>query len=483
MDIKTHLAEIVGRERVSDRIDDLQKFSAIQSLTESYLPKYAVSPKDTEEVQKIILLANEKKIAVVPFSSGIRLCDASLPAKDTIALDLSRRMNRIIKVDERNRNAQIEAGVTWQQLQPELEKRNLMPMSPLVPHPQKSVVTSYLEREPLVVTKHEYGDPLLTTEFVYPNGRIMRTGSAVVPGFGTNAISDGVFPAGPGIDHWRLLQGAQGTMGVVTWANVKVEYLPKVNKIFFIPFKTAEEAIRPIYEIQKRMIGLECFLLNSLNLASILTEKPQNIDELKKVLPEWTVVLVLSGGRRHPNSKLKYEEEVLGEISRAYSLRRILTELPNLPNAGKLLKMLRNCSSGANNYWKFAYHGSCHDIFFLTTLDRVNKFLSYLKQTLEKHKVATVGIYIQPIEYARACHFECNIFYNSSNLDHVESTKILFRELADNFSQLGAFFSRPYGDLAKLVFSKSGNYTSMLRKIKAFYDPNNILSPERLCFK
>ena len=60
-------------------------------------------------------------------------------------------------------------------------------------------------------------------------------------------------------------------MGIVTWANVKVEYLPQANKLFFLPFDRIENAIEPLYKIQRHMIGLECFLLNKLNLGIIFS--------------------------------------------------------------------------------------------------------------------------------------------------------------------------------------------------------------------
>ena len=194
MDIKAELTEIVGRENISDEPEQLRNFSADQSLEKQRAASYVVRPKDTIEVQRVIRLSNELKLPVVPSSSRIHFYGSALPLQGGIVLDLT-RMNRIREIDERNRKVGIEPGVTWSQLQTELAKRHLMAMIPFLPHPLKSVITSHLEREPNVIPKHEYGDPMLTMEFVYPNGKIMRTGSAIVPGATTTAVSDGVFPS------------------------------------------------------------------------------------------------------------------------------------------------------------------------------------------------------------------------------------------------------------------------------------------------
>lgn len=484
MDIKAELTEIVGRENISDEPEQLRNFSADQSLEKQRAASYVVRPKDTIEVQRVIRLSNELKLPVVPSSSRIHFYGSALPLQGGIVLDLT-RMNRIREIDERNRMVGIEPGVTWSQLQTELAKRHLMAMIPFLPHPLKSVITSHLEREPNVIPKHEYGDPMLTMEFVYPNGKIMRTGSAIVPGATTTAVSDGVFPSGPGIDHWRLLQGAQGTMGIVTWANVKVEYLPQANKLFFLPFDRIENAIEPLYKIQRHMIGLECFLLNKLNLGIILAaESPNGLKNVIGNLPNWILVLVLSGGRRHPEMKIEYEEEALREIVKGFSWTKIMSSLPGVPGAErKLLWRLRSGWPADKAYWKFASHGSCQDIFFLTKIEKVADFFEALWRLLAARGVMDMGFYIQPIEYGRACHFECNLYYNRSDPKQVGILRRLYGEAAETLLDMGALFTRPYGVLADLVFGRATSYTATLKKLKKFYDPNNILAPGKLCFK
>lgn len=484
VDIKAELAKRIGEENVFDDPNELRNSCVDYSLERPRLASYVVRPKNVQEIQKIMEFANEVRLPVVPCSSGIHFKGAALPLQGGMVLDL-RRMNRILEIDERNRKVRIEPGVTWPQLQGELAKRHLMAMSPFLPHPLKSVVTSHLEREPPVISKFEYGDPILTVEFVYPTGRIMRTGSAVVPGATVSAISDGVFPEGPDIDYWRLLQGAQGTMGVVTWASIKVEYLPELNKVLFIPFDQIEDAIEPLYRIQRRMIGLECFLVNKANLATILVENSSSIlEDLMGTLPEWVLVLVLSGGRRHPEMRIEYEEEALREIGKELGLTRIMSHLPGFPTIGtKLLKLLRSGWPMDRVYWKFARKGACEDIFFVTTMKRVPSFFEMLKNWIALCGLAKPGFYLQPIEYGRACHFECDIFYDASDSKEVETVRKLYAEAALALLNEGAFFTRPYGVLADLVYSRAASYAATLKKLKALYDPNHVLAPGKLCFK
>ena len=486
MAVKEELVGIVGAENVFEDAERLKPYSKDYSLSVPVMPRYVAQPKNAEEVQRVVRLANENKLPVVPSSSGIHFHGNAIPVQGGIVLDL-RRMNRILAVDERNRMARIEAGVTWEQLQLELDKHDLMALSPLLPHPLKSALTSHLEREPMLIPKFEYADNLVTVEMVLPDGELFRTGSACVPGFSDKSLADGVNPSGPGVIMWnRLLQGAQGTMGVVTWTQVKIEYRPKVNKTFFIPLDSIEDAIELVYKVQRRLIGEECLILNNFNLAAILAKQwPEDFDTLRVTLPPWTLVLVLGGGNRFPEERIEYEEEALREVAAELSIPDLPTSAPGLPGVeGEIPDMLRSAWPKERTYWKFAYKGSCQDLFFHTVLNKAPTFSQAIGEVADKHDypMRDIGFYVQPMVYGGACHFECNFYYNPDNAEEVNRINNLFAEAAEVALDRGAFFTRPYGLIADMVYSRAASYTATLKKVKKLLDPNNVMSPGRLCF-
>ena len=486
MPIKEELTRIVGVENVSDDPEVLSSYSRDHSVSLPRMPNYVVKPKSAEEVQGIVKLANEYRIPIVPCSSGIHFHGNTIPNQGGIMLDL-RRMNKTLGISDRNRMVRIEPGVTWGQLQSELEKHDLMALSPLLPHPLKSVLTSHLEREPMLIPKFEYADNLVTEEVVLPEGELFRTGSACVPGFPDKSLAEGVNPGGPGDTTWSwLLRGAQGTMGVVTWAQVKTAPRPRIDKTFFIPFEGIEDAIQLVYRIQRRMIGEECLILNGLNLAAILARQwPEDFDSLRRILSPWVVILVLGGGWRRPEERIEYEEEALREAAAELLVPELPNSVPGLPGVERELpKMLRSAWPGEKTYWKFAYKGACQDLFFHTMLNKTSTFVQAISQVSGKHGycIDDMGFYVQPLEYARACHFECNFYYNPDDPDAVERIRNLFAEAAETALDIGAFFTRPYGLTADMVYDKATSYTMALRKVKQLFDPNNIMSPGGLCF-
>ena len=315
MQIKNELAKVVGKDYVSESIKDREKYSQDYSLLPPGLPDAVVWPGSSEEVGKVVTWANENNIPVVPVSSKVHFHGCSIPKQGGIVVDLS-RMNKIFEIDVDNRLARFEAGVTWEQLTTELAKKGHRAIMPLMPHPERSVLTDTLEREVPTNIVYDYGEPMQSVEVVWPTGELFRCGSASVNGF-PDSISRGANPSGPGLDFYRFFQLAQGTMGIVTWMSLKIETIPTIDKIFFAPVYDLDYAMSFLYRILPRRIGQECLLLNSTDLAALVADTmPDDFDELRAKLPPWTLILTISGLVRRPEEKIAYEEKFLAEVLR-----------------------------------------------------------------------------------------------------------------------------------------------------------------------
>jgi hypothetical protein len=475
--LKQELIDIVGPKHVRDDVETLEKYSKDHSIVQARRPSYVVYPKNTNEVQSLVKLANNYKIPLVPRSSSIGFYGAGIPLQGGIVVDLT-KMNKIIEVDAKNKKVQVEPGVTWEQVQTELGKQELIVSSPLLPHPQKSALTSALEREPIVIPKSEYGETLLTGEVVLPNGELFWLGSALGKGLKGRKFPEGMIPS------TRAFTGAQGTLGILTWANIKLEYSPKMDELFFIPFAKAEDLIEPIYKIQHRMLGRECLVLNNLNLANILCEDwPDEFQLLRKNLPQFTLILCLYGLDRRPAERIAYEREALMEIASELHFE-VLSSVGGKPGIGKImLNKLRN-PWDKEEYWKFRYKGSCLDIFFHTTLNRVPEFRRVLFELAAYHNYSTqdIGFYLQPLEYGRACYCQYNLYYDPNDDIGKEKVKNFYLQASEEIINMGGFFSTPYGPWAEMVYRRSGAYSYVARIFKDAVDPNNIMNPGKLCF-
>ena len=485
MDVHERLSKIVGAENSFDAPDVLGEYSKDYSLLPPGMPDYVVKPKDAQEVREIIEFANEHKIPVVPSSSKIHFHGATIPKQGGIVLDLT-QMNHILEIDEDNRRVRIEAGVTWEKLVSALEKKGFRIIMPLLPPAERSVVTDYLEREVPTNTVYDYGEPLQSMEVVWPTGEIFRLGSASVNGY-PDSISKGANPSGPGIDFYRFLQGAQGTIGVVTWANLKIESIPKMDKILFAPIHDLVSAIEFLYRILPRRIGQECLLLNNVALASIVAEDlPEDFERLRAKLPPWTLILVISGLLRRPEEKIAYEETFLNEaLKNEFPKIHFNESLPGFAGLRRtLLSIIRRPWPAKGPYWKSRYKGACQSLFFITKPVLIPKFINVVEQIAARHgyPLGDIGGYLQPIEHNRACQLDFHFLYDPTNAAEKEKVRDLYHDAARALFDEGALFTRPYGDLAPMVYERAAGYAMALKRVKKVFDPNNIMNPGNLCF-
>jgi hypothetical protein len=484
----TNLTEIIGKQKTLKGHRVLDSYSHDNSFTPPMRPRLVVKPQNTDDVQKIVIWANQTKTPLVPVSSGEpHFRGDTVPSvPEAVIVDLS-RMDKVIRIDRRNRMVVIEPGVTYTQLQPVLAEKGLRMSTPLLPRQSKSVVTSLLEREPRLVPKYSYTlpEPLRCLEVVWGNGELLRTGEA--GGYYPTLEQQWemglaqVFSGGPGqVDYYRLVSGAQGSMGIVTWASVKCEILPKIHRFFFIPADDLKVLIECAYQLLRVRLGDEFLVLNSMNLAAILGRNAKEIQTLKDKLPQWVIVIGIAGRDLFPEEKVDFQEKDTRDIAEQFGLK-LLPEVVGI-RGGHMISTILNPSLVP--HWKLTYKSACQDIFFMTTLDKVSEFFStaFAVANALQYPVSDIGIYLQPQHQGTSCHCEFNLPYNSGNKIETDRVRDLLETGSEALIKQGAYFSRPYGIWADMVYNRDARNKEMIRTIKGIFDPNNVLNPGKLCF-
>jgi FAD/FMN-containing dehydrogenase len=484
---KDDLIKIVGMENVIDTPEVLEAYSRDYSFARPMKPRLVVRPKNSDEVQGIVKWANHTGTPLVPVSSDFpHFRGDTVPSiPETIIVDLS-RMKRIVRIDRRNRVALIEPGVTFGQLQPELAKEGMRLTLPLLPRSNKSVVTSLLEREPTLVPKYNWQipEPLRCLEVVFGSGDILKTGEAGDHGPLEEQWKMGwvqTLHTGPRqTDFYRLVQAAQGTMGIVTWASIRCEILPQIHELFFVQSHKLDNLLDFAYRLLRIRYADEFLFLNNSNLASMIGEGPEEIMTLKKDLPQWILILGVAGRDLFPKERVEFQEKDIADIAQQFGLQ-VVSSIPGASDKEVLKALLTPCEEP---YWKLRYKGGCQDIFFLTTLDKTPGFVETMYALLQAsgYSPLEIGIYIQPVHQGVACHCEFSLPYDLNNQREVARIQRLVAEGSKALMDQGAFFSRPYGLWADMVYNRDAQTTVTLKKVKGIFDPNNVMNPGKLCF-
>jgi len=485
---KERLVTIVGPGKVINEPQVLQAYSQDMSFVNPVRPACVVTPNKADEVQKIIQLANDTQTPLVPVSSGPpHFRGDTVPGiGGAVIVDLS-QMKKVVFVDRARRVAMVEPGVTFSELIPAVNKEGLRLNMPLLPRKSKSVVGSILEREPVIMPKYQWdiSDPLACAGLFFGTGDEFRTGQAAGPGTLEEQWAVGGVqksPYGPGTGSWhRIIQGAQGTMGIVTWVSMRCEILPSLEE----PFVVGSSNLNSLLELTSWLIRLrnvnECFILNNTNLAAIFAKKyPADYQNLKDSLPAWTLFYNLAGYEYFPEERISAYIKEIDDLTQRLRIEAVKTV--GGVSANDILKAVQQPSG--EPYWKLRYKGACQDIFFLTIYDKLEGQIGIMNNLADKagYGASNLGIYIQPVVQGTSCHCEFNLFFDSGNPIELDRVKTLSASATKELMARGAFFSRPYGENAGMIVNRDAATAAVLNKMKNIFDPNHVMNPGKAGF-
>ncbi|MEM2514409.1 MAG: FAD-binding oxidoreductase [Candidatus Bathyarchaeia archaeon] len=485
------LIDIVGSDNFFNDAETLELYSKDYSFTPRRRPSAVVKIKDPVVLQQVIDWANKTKTPLVPVSSGEpHFRGDTVPSVGgCVIVDLS-SMNRIIRINRLNRYVVIEPGVTYLQLQQELGRFGMRVPMPLLPKSGKSVLASLLEREPVMMPNIQWTllDPLCCVGIIWGCGKEYATGEA---GYNVRVGAlkeqweremDQIFPYGPGMwDAHRIVSGAQGTMGIVKWASVRCELLPREYEVCFITSEKLETLLKFLGRFLRFRYGDEIILLNNWNLASILCKEISEIQSVAANLSRWSLIIVLAGYDILPKERVAFQVEDTYNLAEQFGLK-VQDSLPGVMNGKEIFALLSKPSE--DPYWKMRWKGSFQEIFFLTTIKKIVEFEALMTSIANEsgYPASQIGCYIQPLHQGVTYHVEFDLPYDPAASKEAKTVEETFVKASEVFFKHGAYFSRPYGIWSKMVYGSDYSSTYVLKEMKKIFDPNNIMNPGKLCF-
>jgi alkyldihydroxyacetonephosphate synthase len=214
--------------------------SVLRSLrgTLTARPLCIIIPVTVEEVSEALQYANQHRLAVVPFGGGSGVCGGVLPDDGAVVIDL-RRMNRILELNETALTVRVQAGMMGNAFEAALNGAGYTMRN----FPQSidlSTVGGWVSTRAAGQYSTRYGsteDMLLALEAVLPDGHVVRT--RVGPRSAT----------GPDLRH--IFLGAEGTLGVVTEATMRIWPLPEHSSGQAFGFASLHDGLEAIRLIMR----------------------------------------------------------------------------------------------------------------------------------------------------------------------------------------------------------------------------------------
>jgi FAD/FMN-containing dehydrogenase len=500
------------------------------------LPQAVIYPKNTNDLKNLVKFANESdnQISITARSAGTDMSGG--PLNTSLILDFTKYFNKIIEINEKENYAIVEPGVYFRDFEAKLKPYNLF--YPAYPASKdlcalggmisnnsggektlkygktekyvlslKAVLSDGNEYEFYPLTYEELQQKMNQQNFegeiykkiydlINKNYDLIKNSKPKVSKNSTGYLIWDVLEKEKNIfDLSKIFIGAQGTLGLITQAKLKLVEAPKYEKlivIFLNDLKQAPEIVNLLLKANPESI--ESF--DDKTFETAIKFLPQIIKLMKagaftlafKFLPE--IFMTITGGIPKmillANFTGNNEEEITENI------KNIKTTLDKLNIKNKIIKN----SIEAQKYWtirRYSFkllHGAIKNKTAIPFIDDfvikpeyLSEVLTKVNQILEKHKDKLI--------YTIAGHPGDGNFHiiPLADLTQEETRKIIpqiMDEVYDLIIKYNGSLSGEHNDgLLRTPYLKKMYTPEMIKifeEIKMIFDPKNIFNPQKKVF-
>ncbi|MFX1296522.1 MAG: FAD-binding oxidoreductase [Promethearchaeota archaeon] len=459
--ILENLEKIVGKNFVTDRIEERYFYSSDSSAEEPCLPDFIVLPGTVEEIQEILRIANSEMIPITPRVGGLTLSGLAIPYGGGILLDL-KRMNKIIEINKNSMFVVVECGVTIGQLKTYLEK-NYPDLRFCIPHAPPSVgVISNANIYGAGQISLKYGlssDMLNGMEIVLPTGKILRTGSCAL---GKSWLTKYCLP-----DFMGLFLGWFGVTGIITKASIQLWPKLKIREAMFYKIDTVEDTLDLLLKLIKSETCEDIYINSWTGTKEerfLMSKKPNNYPEI--------ILDAILGGQSRKEIKLKKKTiETMVEKAQQEGANIKKFEVSPTVKMGMLMAPMPILFMDLMEGGGAEYLG-CY-IPTETTEIAYKKGVEIAKKYGFQYVHA-----IRPLRTGHVTGFMYAFPFDKQNPEMSKKLLNVLEEITEMAINLGGVPWKPSPTVQKIILKHADSeYLNLMRKIKKMLDPNGIMAP------
>jgi glycolate oxidase len=448
------LQKIVGKENVKTEKESLKAYSYDGTTSWQHEPDVVVFPTSTKEISEIMKLANAEKIPVTPRGGGTNVSGGSIPIMGGIVL-CTTKMNKILKIDKENLTATVEPGVVLQDLTIRLMKEGLF----FPPDPQ-----SFLGATLGGIIAENAGGPacvkygvtkqyILGVEVVLPTGEIVNLGGRTLK----NVV---------GYDLLHIFISSEGTLGVVTKAELKLNPIPPAKKTIMAVYDDVAKAGENVFRVMENgVIPDKIELLDNWVINRIEEMMPMGLPKDADA-----VLLFEVDGIQEAVDK---ETEKIVEIAKKYGATDV---------------RVAKDQAEADKYWMArkagfaAVFGKAKTVFAEDVTVPRGQIPALINKCKELAKQFNVEIVV--LGHAGDGNLHPAILTDINNKEHYDRAVKAMDAIIESAVEFGGVLSGEHGiGLEKQKFLRrqlEPKVIDMMKKVKGLFDPNNIMNPGKI---
>jgi FAD/FMN-containing dehydrogenase len=424
-----------------------------------------VFPADTLQVSEVVKLCAARQVAIVPQGGNTSLCGGSVPLPEgkQVVINLS-RMNKILAADPANQTLTVQAGCTLAMVRATAEYHGCLFPLGLTAIAEQCEIGGNISTNAGGIGVLRYGnmrDMVLGLEVVLPDGRIWDG-------------LRGLRKDNTGYDLKHLFIGAEGTLGIVTAAVLKLFPLPQTTVTAMIGVGTVTSATRMLELIRNNcgntLSGFELMSRNCLDM--VFKHIPETREPFATQYP-WYLLIQLTDA-----SKSLLQETLRNTIT-GFTASKFDYQITSEANVAEHWWILRRNISEAQKREGISIK---HDVS--VPISKIAQFLLHagasLKEAYPDARIVAFG------------HMgDGNIHYNVSMADEKLNKKFIASEekavnrlVYEVIRETGGSISAEHG-LGQLKRDTIRDYKSpleleLMRNIKRALDPQGLMNPGKV---
>ncbi len=449
----SRISDIVGVDSITSRVEDLHCYS-YDGTARPHLPDLVVFPQTTEQISQIMELASKHRIPVVPRGAGTGMTGGIVPIHGGIVLALT-KFDTIIEIDTDNQVAIVEPGVITAEFQRAVGKKGLFyPVDPASMN-YCSIGGNAAECAggPSAVKYGVTKDYIMGLEIVLATGEIITTGART-----EKSVT--------GYDLTRLFVGSEGTLGIITKLIVRLLPAPPYKETFLLTSTSLRRTTEMVSEILNHNI------------------KPCTLEYMDK-----TAIGVVSGFMKNPpppDTQALLIVEIDGDLAtvsaQAEKFRLLVGDRDEF-----VLRQAGN-EEEVEQIWQArrAISPSVHKLRPNKIGEDVAVPRSRIPELVEftENLSSELGLIILTFGHAGDGNIHVNIMLDRSIPEEVQKADTAKDRLFRKAIELGGTLSGEHGiGLSKksyMPYELNEATLTLMKRIKALFDPNDILNPGKI---
>jgi len=416
-------------------------------------PVCVVRPATTEQVSRLLALAEQHRLPITVRGSGTGLSGACIPSDGGIVIS-TERMKRVVEVDVENHVAVVQPGVTLGELDEATRPHGLC--YPIQPGEASASLGGNVATNAGGMRAVKYGvtrHQVLGLQAVIPGGEVIECGGKFVK-------------ASSGYDLTQLIIGSEGTLAVVT--RIILKLVPRLTQrtTVLVPFENLEQITRAVPKLVQSGVGpLFVEYLDALSMAGVVQRQQieLGIPEAIKSKALAYLLIALESASEVRNGE---DAEAIGQLCMDAGAMDVYVLPKN--QAGKVIQ------GREESFWAGKKAGLNDQVDVVVPRAKLSEFMQRAQQIAADAQTLIVGT-----GHAGDGNVHLGIFQPDESL----RTKVM-NGIFDLGAQMGGVVSAEHGiGVAKkkyYVARENPAKLALMRRIKLAFDPHGIMNPGKI---